>query len=169
MALKVLTTFQADSSLDRQSAFKIQLKVSLCLLASHYTHIIKLLGCESRGVKTGTSGWRYLRASATLYQPSGLRKKKSHEKHFLGGIELSSHSVSLIFTNIKQNPTIHLFSSTTQEYRPYWVVQSWITDRAFNSFVLQTNWIKKESNDLLTEKPYNKCVSVPPHMKSCGC
>lgn len=94
-----------------QSAFKIQPKVSLCLLATHYTHIIKLLGC--RGVKTGTSGWPHLRASATLYQPSGSKKKKWEA--FRGNWTIKSHCPIDIYN--KQSPTIHLFISatTTQE------------------------------------------------------
>lgn len=83
--------------------FKTQLKVSLCLLATYYAHIITFLGCRRSGVKTGTSGWPHLRASATLYRTNDSRKKKSHEKLFRG-IWLSNHPVSLIFTTIKLNP-----------------------------------------------------------------
>lgn len=85
LQLKVLTSFQTDSSLDRRSAFRFLLRVSLCLLEMHYTHIIKLLQCGSRSVKSGPGGWLHLKASATFYQPSGSKRNINHEKHF-GGI-----------------------------------------------------------------------------------
>lgn len=49
---------------------------------SYWRIIHKLRGCGSRSVKTGTSGWPHLGASATLYQPSGSRKKESYEELF---------------------------------------------------------------------------------------
>lgn len=48
---------------------------------------------------------------------------------------------------------------------PYWVVQSWTTDQAFNSLVPLANWIQT-IKWLLTEKPYNEiCECATSHEK----